>query len=390
MFMQKKSFVNWVNKEVEKRLDDKPFSSLPLKTRVGIFLLLIAFIGGYGLSGLFAFLGINKKSAAGISGGFLSYAISWIIGFVGLNLAGKDCIKYPRYFLAKFLKKMFPAFFEEVCMEGNNNKKEFYISPFSRLTSITILLSIFTIILYIFIKKIFILTFIPGIFLLYMILFTYGMFSVKSNFFFYTIKGRDFFRNEENCVLLRFDDGPDPFYTNKILDVLKSKGIKAMFAITGKNAEKYPDVVKRIYNEGHIIANHTYSHPFNILLMSYKDVYNEIKRTNDIIYSITGVVPEYFCPTIGHKNHIIGRVIEELKLIPVMWDIRSIDTYLSERQIVKRIKKRLKPSTIILFHDAATPLSKKNRNNTLAALVETIKLVKERNLFFYNKVDVIP
>ncbi len=85
--MQKKSFVNWVNKEVEKRLDDKPFSSLPLKTRVGIFLLLIAFIGGYGLSGLFAFLGINKKSAAGISGGFLSYAISWIIIEAGIKAA---------------------------------------------------------------------------------------------------------------------------------------------------------------------------------------------------------------------------------------------------------------------------------------------------------------
>ncbi|MEJ5285275.1 MAG: polysaccharide deacetylase family protein [Brevinematales bacterium] len=387
--MQKKGFVNWVNSEVAKRLDDKPFSSLPLKTRIGIFLLLIAFIVGYGLSGLLVILGINKKPSSGVLGVFL-YALSWIIGFVGISLAGRDCIKYPIYFFAKFLKKLFPYFFEEENMENDLTKKSNLPSIYVIVTFVTILLIGVLIIIYIFFfKNVLIFVGIGSVFIIHQILYIYGMFSTKTNFFFPTIKGKELFKNNKNFVIFRFDDGPDPVYTEKILDILKRENLKAIFAITAKNAEKYPEIVKRIHDEGHIIANHTYSHPFNILLMSYKDVYEEIKKANDILYSITGTTPKFFCPTIGQKNPVIGRVIKELGLIPLMWDLRTIDTHLTEELIIKRIKKKLKPPSIILFHDGTTSLtSKKNRDSAINALIETINLIKENKINIYNGVEL--
>src|SRR5258706_6086879 len=64
-----------------------------------------------------------------------------------------------------------------------------------------------------------------------------------------------------NKVALTFDDGPNPFYTLKILDILDSYNIKGNFFILGKWAEKYPNIVQEIFTRGHLIGNHTYSHP---------------------------------------------------------------------------------------------------------------------------------
>jgi peptidoglycan-N-acetylglucosamine deacetylase len=205
----------------------------------------------------------------------------------------------------------------------------------------------------------------------------YGMFSSGTNFFFKTVKGKEYFDNKSG-ILFRFDDGPDPVYTPQILDILKSEGIQALFAVTGKNAEMYPEIVERMHRENHIIANHTYSHPFNILLLGCERVRNEISRTNTIIQSITGVQPKYFCPTIGHKNPIIGKVIKELGLIPVMWDIRTLDTHASFEKIMDIIKRKLKSPAIIMFHDAILPWSKNDRESTVLALKETIRILKEK------------
>lgn len=208
------------------------------------------------------------------------------------------------------------------------------------------------------------------------ILYMYGMFSARSNFFFKTVKGKEFFNNQKG-ILFRFDDGPHPLYTPQILDILKSEGIQALFAVTGNSAEKYPEIVQRMYRENHIIANHTYSHPCNILFLHYKRIRDEIVRTNQIIQNITGVEPRYFCSPIGHKNQIIGKVIKDLGLIPVMWDIRTWDTHASYEQIMAVIKKKLKSPAIIMFHDSIIH-SKNDREPTVRALRETIRILKEQ------------
>jgi peptidoglycan/xylan/chitin deacetylase (PgdA/CDA1 family) len=214
------------------------------------------------------------------------------------------------------------------------------------------------------------------------IFYIYGMFSIRSDFFFKTVKGRKFFLSHEGTnasgILFRFDDGPHPIYTPQILDILKLEGIQALFAVTGKNAEMYPEIVQRMHRENHIIANHTYSHPLNILFLGYNRIREELTQTNVIIENITGVKPRYFCPPIGHKNQIIGKVIKDLGLIPLMWDIRTWDTRLPYEKIMAEIKKKMKSPAIIMFHDSIIH-SKTDRESTVLAVKETIRFLKEQH-----------
>lgn len=111
--MSRKKFKDWVNAEVAKQLDKEPFSSLPLKMRIGILILLGCFVIGHGSTFLLLVIpGINNHlSAGGVMYGSIIYIICWWLGVIGLALAGKDSIKYPIYFLAKLIKKLFPRYF---------------------------------------------------------------------------------------------------------------------------------------------------------------------------------------------------------------------------------------------------------------------------------------
>ncbi len=113
-----KNFKNWVNQEVAKQLDRDGFFSLPLKMRIGIFMLMGSFTIGYGYPILAMIIaGFKHPHVRELSSGFVKgsivYAVSWVVGALGLALAGKDCIKYPIYFFAKFMKKVFPNYFQE-------------------------------------------------------------------------------------------------------------------------------------------------------------------------------------------------------------------------------------------------------------------------------------
>ena len=107
-------FYRWVNAEVDKQLDKESFFSLPLQTRLGIFILVASFVIGYGGPVLIVALsGANKKLAAVIFGGAFLYIFSWVLGAAGLAMAGRDCIKYPIYFFAKFTKIIFRGYFSK-------------------------------------------------------------------------------------------------------------------------------------------------------------------------------------------------------------------------------------------------------------------------------------
>jgi hypothetical protein len=106
-------FKNWVNSEVAKELDKDGFFSLPLKMRIGIFIMLFSFLIGHGGTFFLVILpGIDQKlTICGFLSGSSIYIVCWFLGALGLSLAGRDSIKYPVYFFAKFIKMIFPHFF---------------------------------------------------------------------------------------------------------------------------------------------------------------------------------------------------------------------------------------------------------------------------------------
>lgn len=112
--MLQRKFKNWVNWEDGKKLDKVRFPNLPLKMRIGIFMLMGSFSIGYGVPIILLVISkMNNQLATGLLNGSLVYIACWPIGAIGLALAGRDSIKYPIYFSAKFLKLLFPKYFVE-------------------------------------------------------------------------------------------------------------------------------------------------------------------------------------------------------------------------------------------------------------------------------------
>ncbi len=160
-------------------------------------------------------------------------------------------------------------------------------------------------------------------------------------------------RDAGKYVALTFDDGPHPSYTADILDILKENDAKGTFFVIGKNAESYPELVRREYDDGHEIGNHTYSHP-NMNKISVNEVIGEITRTQDIIESITGEAPTLFRSPGGVFSDELICKIEELDCKPILWSWRQ-DTKDWSRPtveyVVSTVLDNLQDGDIILFHD---------------------------------------
>ncbi len=125
-------------------------------------------------------------------------------------------------------------------------------------------------------------------------------------------------------VILTFDDGPHPRTTPQILEILKRRNLKAIFFVLGLQAQKYPEIVRQIYADGHIIGNHSYGHK-NLAQLSEAKLREELGRTSRLIESITGQRPEYLRPPYGAMNRNVLKVANEEGMSIVMWTIDPKD-----------------------------------------------------------------
>ncbi len=174
-------------------------------------------------------------------------------------------------------------------------------------------------------------------------------------------------RDAGKYIALTFDDGPHPKYTAEILDILDEFNAKATFFVVGKNAENYPDLIKREYNSGHEIGNHTYNHP-DMKKISVDKAVEEIIKTQNAIYEIIGVKPVLFRAPGGIFTDELVVEVEELECKPILWSWRQ-DTKdwcnVSAGNIVNNVLNNLQNGDIILFHDfntkgSPTPKALKN------------------------------
>ena len=102
-------------------------------------------------------------------------------------------------------------------------------------------------------------------------------------------------------VALTFDDGPYPNLTRQLLDGLRERGVKASFFVVGENAKAYPDVIKTMYEDGHLIGNHTYHH-VQLTEVGEEKFKEEIRMTNEVLSEITGETPAFIRPPYGIWN----------------------------------------------------------------------------------------
>src|SRR5579872_1722915 len=120
-------------------------------------------------------------------------------------------------------------------------------------------------------------------------------------------------------VALTFDDGPDAAATPEVLDLLKREGISAAFFCVGKNVAVHPEIVRRIADEGHLLGNHSYTHPWYISLLRAQGLRKEIERTQAAIEAAAGEKPRYFRPPSGMTGPNFPRALKATGLTLVGW-----------------------------------------------------------------------
>lgn len=204
--------------------------------------------------------------------------------------------------------------------------------------------------------------------LIYLASTTYGSFQIKANYFVKSIH-----KGNKKSIALTFDDGPDPEITPRILAVLKEKGVSATFFVIGEKAEKYPDLLKKIDEEGHIVANHSYSHNHLIGFFSKKRLNQDLVHCNEAIIAALGKTPVFFRPPFGVTNPRYAKVLKELKMQSIGWSLRSFDTRAKNKyQLIEKVISNLKRRDIVLLHD--------NRAVTADALEDLIEHCFNKNI----------
>ena len=199
---------------------------------------------------------------------------------------------------------------------------------------------------------------------------TWASFDIRLNYF---IKAHSSnLKVDENQIALTFDDGPTEC-TPLILDLLAKHQQKATFFCIGKQVAKYPEIAKRIVSDGHLIANHTYTHTTKMGFLSKKEVQSEIASTQQIIKEITTKTPHLFRPPFGVTNPNIAWACKQNRVEVIGWNIRSLDTVIdSEEKILNRILPRISKGSIVLLHDT----SQKSVN----VLERLLHVMNEKNL----------
>jgi peptidoglycan/xylan/chitin deacetylase (PgdA/CDA1 family) len=162
----------------------------------------------------------------------------------------------------------------------------------------------------------------------------------------------DSIKTDKKVIALSFDDGPNPPYTNELLEILKRHGVRASFFMPAKNIEKFPELVGKILEGGHVIGNHSYSHQFsnNYKSLSFE---KEITTGQEIIKKITGKTPALYRPPWLFNQPFLLRNLKKHGLTPVSgffgsnWEI----WHASAERIAADALKVVRPGRILIFHD---------------------------------------
>jgi peptidoglycan/xylan/chitin deacetylase (PgdA/CDA1 family) len=154
---------------------------------------------------------------------------------------------------------------------------------------------------------------------------------------------------ETDGILITIDDGPSE-NTDKVLQILETHNIKAIFFCTGKNIEKYPANFQKIIDSGHIIGNHGYDHK-QLLFSSRRTIFKSFKRTDDVIKKITGSSSKLVRPPYGRFNHHTAKALKKLNSTMMLWSLLSGDHTGDFLHVRRLADSYLYNGSIVVMHD---------------------------------------
>lgn len=176
---------------------------------------------------------------------------------------------------------------------------------------------------------------------------------------------------ERKQIALTFDDGPHPQYTPKLLEGLKIRDVKATFFVTGQNVALYPEIIKEIDNNGHLIGNHTYTH-LELRADNLEEFLDELYKTNEIIKEVIGKNTEYVRPPFGRWSEVVE---EKIMMFPIFWTIDPLDWCTEDvGKVIQRVVPKVEEQDIILLHDCYS--------TTVEATLQIVDILLEQGYEF--------
>ncbi|MGA9668915.1 MAG: polysaccharide deacetylase family protein [Terracidiphilus sp.] len=188
-------------------------------------------------------------------------------------------------------------------------------------------------------------------------------------------------------LALTFDDGPNPAWTPRLLDVLAQHDVRATFFMVGRFAQSEPDLVKRVFAAGHLIGNHSWSHP-NLALTPAAQVTEELTRTKETLEQISGAPVKYFRPPFGARRPFVLRTARRLGMVPVTWNAITTDWVEPSADLIAgrlmrtidRLERRGWATNIVL-HDGGHRGLGANRGPSVTAAGKLLTLYKSTHRF---------
>jgi peptidoglycan-N-acetylglucosamine deacetylase len=190
-------------------------------------------------------------------------------------------------------------------------------------------------------------------------------------------------------LALTYDDGPNDPWTMKLLEVLDRHQVQATFFMLGRNVRQRPELARAVAQAGHAIGNHSFTHP-NLIFASDAKLRQELEETSKAIEEATGERPFLFRPPYGARRPGTFKVVEELKMFPVMWRVTCFDwAAKSHEDILKHARRQIAGGEIVLLHDGGHLHMGEDRSHTVKASDELIREYKDKGFLFTTVAEMM-
>jgi peptidoglycan-N-acetylglucosamine deacetylase len=168
-------------------------------------------------------------------------------------------------------------------------------------------------------------------------------------------------------LALTYDDGPNDPHTLRLLEVLARHEVRATFFLIGRYVRRRPDIVREILRAGHVIGNHTFTHPL-LIFQSEVEIRRQIDECRAALQDAVGESSNLFRPPFGGRRPAVLRIARELGFAPVMWRVTGYDWNAPPAEVIeKRVVRQVRGGEVILLHDGGHKKMGADRSQTVMA-----------------------
>jgi peptidoglycan/xylan/chitin deacetylase (PgdA/CDA1 family) len=183
-------------------------------------------------------------------------------------------------------------------------------------------------------------------------------------------------------IALTYDDGPNDPHTLHLLDVLARQNVRATFFLIGRYVQQRPEIARRIAASGHVVGNHTFTHPV-LIFKSAVEIGQEISGCRAALQDAIGEHSDLFRPPFGGRRPAVLRIARELGLEPVMWNLTGYDWNAPPAAVIEqKVAKRIRGGDVILLHDGGHKFMGADRAQTVLVTDRLIQRYKAEGYEF--------